>query len=352
MRLLLVTDAWFPQINGVVRTLNTLRERLERRGHTVLYVTPDRFATWPCPTYPEIRLALRPRRQIRKMIDDFRPDAVHISTEGPLGLAARSICVKTGIPFSTAFHTKFPEYIHARFRIPVSWTYRFLRWVHQPSRSIMVATQGIDDELKNWGFKNIRRWTRGVDGDLFQSRPVTEYGDLKRPVFLFTGRVAIEKNLRAFLSLDLPGSKVVVGDGPDRMLLEAEFPDVRFMGMRHGEDLARHYASADVFVFPSLTDTFGLVLLEALASGLPVAAFPVSGPADVLGRNRGPDGVGFLDDDLRAAALAARDIPRERCRQFALAWDWERSVDEFINNLAPFDPDAIFGARPALLEPS
>ena len=343
VRLLLVTDAWYPQVNGVVRTLDTLRERLDRRGHVVRVITPDQFPTLPCPTYPEIRLALRPQKRIDGIIQEFKPQAVHIATEGPLGLAARGLCVRLGLPFSTSFHTKFPEYIHARFRVPVSWTYRFLRWVHRPSRSVMVATQGIEDELRAHGFQNIRRWTRGVDCELFRPQAATEFPELARPVFLFTGRVAVEKNLRAFLSIDLPGSKVVVGDGPDRETLRREFPAVRFAGMRDGEDLARHYASADVFVFPSLTDTFGLVLLEALASGLPVAAFPVAGPKDVLGSCVGPEGVGHLDHDLRAAALAALEIPRERCRDFALGWDWERSVEQFLGNLAPFDTGALLG---------
>jgi glycosyltransferase involved in cell wall biosynthesis len=344
MRLLLVTDAWYPQVNGVVRTLDTMCERLRQRGHTVGRISPEQFATWPCPTYPEVRLALRPRARIRRIITSFRPGAVHIATEGPLGVAARNACVAAGIPFSTSFHTRFPEYLNARFHIPVAWTYRFMRWIHAPSRSVMVATRGIADELESRGFTRIRRWTRGVDCTLFRPGPATEYRDLERPVFLFTGRVATEKNLRAFLALDLPGSKVVVGDGPDRSLLGAEFPEVRFAGAQHGEALARHYASADVFVFPSLTDTFGLVLLEALASGLPVAAFPVPGPADVLGAHHGVSGVGHLDQDLRAAALAALEIPRERCRQFALAWDWEHSVDQFVANLAPFDPEVVFGA--------
>lgn len=346
MRILIVSDAWTPQVNGVVRTLLTLVGKLRERGHQVLTLTPDAFRTVPCPTYPEIRLAVLPGRRVAQALEAFRPEAVHIATEAPLGWAARAACLRRGIPFTTAFHTKFPEYVHARFGVPVAWSYALMRHFHAPSKALMVATQGIEDELAAWGLKNIRRWTRGVDTTLFRPRPKTLFAGLPRPVFLYTGRVAVEKNIAAFLGLDLPGSKVVVGDGPQLATLKAAHPEVTFCGARHGSDLAEHFASADVFVFPSLTDTFGLVLLEALASGLPVAAFPVAGPVDVIAGASGPDGVGILARDLRAAALGALDIPSDRCRTFAETRSWETSVDQFLCNLAPFDPEAVFG--PAL----
>lgn len=346
MRILLVTDAWFPQINGVVRTLATLKTCLEQRGHEVLYITPDLFRTIPCPSYSEIRLALFPRRRIRKMLEAFRPCVVHIAIEGPLGVAARAECLRREIPFTTAFHTKFPEYVEARFGIPARWIYAALRRFHAPSQAVMVATQGIEDELVRWGFRNIRRWTRGVDTILFQPRPSALFQDLPRPVFVNVGRVAVEKNLEAFLSLDLPGSKVVVGDGPHLATLKRRFPQAIYVGAKTGEDLARHFAAADVFVFPSLTDTFGLVTLEALACGVPVAAYPVAGPRDVLEQQDPQQPVGILDSDLRQAALRALEIPRERCRIFAEQNDWSVSIDQFLANVAPFDPQAALGETP------
>lgn len=346
MRILLVTDAWFPQINGVVRTLATLKANLEQRGHDVLYITPDLFRSIPCPSYSEIRLALFPRRKIRRLLETFRPCVVHIATEGPLGAAARAECLTRKIPFTTAFHTKFPEYVEARFGVPARWTYRWLRRFHAPAQAVMVATQGIEDELTVWGFRNIRRWTRGVDTDLFQPRDGDVYAGLPRPIFLNVGRVAVEKNLDAFLSLDLPGTKVVVGDGPYLATLKRRYPKAHYVGARVGEDLARHFSGADVFVFPSLTDTFGLVTLEALASGLPVAAFPVAGPKDVLERQNPQAPVGILENDLRKAALTALDIPRARCRAFALDNSWDVSVDQFLENVAPFNPEGTLGGHP------
>lgn len=281
MRILIISDAWTPQVNGVVRTLLTLTDRLARRGHVVRTITPDQFRTIPCPTYPEIPLALMPGSKVARMIEEARPCVIHIATEGPLGLAARRYCVRRGIPFTTAFHTKFPEYIQARTRLPLSAGYKIVRWFHGPSRCVMVATQGIEDELKHWGVTNVGRWGRGVDTELFKpavsARPL--FGEENRPVFLYVGRVAVEKNIRAFLDLDLPGQKVVVGGGPQLDELKHKYPNVTFTGPKFGEDLARHYAAADVFVFPSLTDTFGLVVLEALSCGTPVAAFPVAGRA-------------------------------------------------------------------------
>ncbi len=341
MRIVVVTDAWFPQVNGVVRTLNTLKTRLESRGHEMRYITPGQFRTVPCPTYPEIRLALNPGREIGRVIAGFQPCVIHIATEGPLGIAARRFCVRKGIPFTTAFHTKFPEYINARFKVPVSWGYGVMRWFHGPSKAIMVATQGIEDELVRWGLGNIRRWTRGVDTELFQPRDRTLLDGVitgPRPWYVYVGRVAVEKNIGAFLDLDLPGTKIVVGGGPQLETLRARYKSVHFAGEQHGAELAQYYAVSDCFVFPSRTDTFGLVLLEALASGTPVAAYPVPGPLDVIGS----EPVGVLDEDLRAACLKAVEIPRERCRDFAMRNSWETSVDQFLANVHPFEPTAFF----------
>jgi len=330
MKLVLVTDAWYPQINGVVRTLDMTRQTLTDMGHEVVAITPEAFRTIPCPTYPEIRLAIAAGRRIRAAIDGAAPDAIHIATEGPLGLAARNHCVRRGIPFTTSFHTKFPEYLHARFRLPVAWGYRFLRWFHGGARRTMVATGALQAELEQWGFDNIGRWSRGVDVDLFRPRPKS-FLDLPRPVWLYVGRVAVEKNVEAFLALGLPGTKVVVGDGPQTAALKARYPDVRFVGAKRGEDLARHYAAGDVFVFPSRTDTFGLVLLEALASGVPVAAYPVTGPRDVIGES----GCGVLDEDLGRAANAALGIAADRCRAHAERFAWPACTREFVGNLHP-----------------
>lgn len=342
MRILIISDAWTPQVNGVVRTLLTLSEKLADRGHEVFAITPNDFRTMPCPTYPEIPLALLPGAKVGHMIERFRPCVIHIATEGPLGLAARRYCLKRDIPFTTAFHTKFPEYIQARTRLPLSVGYKAVRWFHGPARCVMVATQGIEDELARWGVTNVRRWGRGVDTDLFapdpDARALFGEGERDRPVFLYVGRVAVEKNIGAFLDLDLPGRKVVVGGGPQLDMLKRRYPGVTFTGPKFGAELARHFAAADVFVFPSLTDTFGLVVLEALSCGTPVAAFPVAGPKDVIGDAP----VGVLDQDLRKAALAALEISREACRTFALANNWDRSVDQFLENLAPFDSNAFF----------
>ena len=333
MRIALVSDAWLPQVNGVVRTLGRLVAELEQGGHAIATVTPDRFRTIPCPTYPEIRLALKPRRRIAELVDAHKPDAIHIATEGPLGMAARALCLARGLPFTTAFHTRFPEYVAARFAVPVRWSYAWLRHFHAASQGVMVATQTIRDELRDRGFIRLKSWGRGVDAGLFTpTRRVEDFLGLPRPIFLFVGRVAVEKNLPAFLDLDLPGSKLIVGDGPLLENFRRRYRTAHFIGTREGEPLAQAYASADAFVFPSLTDTFGLVLLEALASGIPVAAFPVPGPLDVIGDS----GVGVLDRDLRRAALAALAIPRDECRAFALKHSWSASAAQFLANLAPF----------------
>lgn len=340
MRVLVVTDAWHPQLNGVVRTLGTLKGELERLGHQAVFITPDQFTGFPCPTYPEIRLAVRPGRRMARMIEAAQPCAIHIATEGPLGWAARRYCLKRGLPFSTAYHTRFPEYIHARIRLPLRVSYGVMRRFHAPSESVMVATQTIEDDLVSHGFQHIRRWSRGVDTTIFRPHEAAEIeaiapavAALPKPVFAYVGRVAVEKNVEAFLALDLPGSKMVVGDGPMLEELRRRYPDVLFTGVKTGAVLAAHYAAASVFVFPSRTDTFGLVLLEALASGVPVAAYPVPGPLDVVGGSA----VGVLDEDLGRAARAALAIPSEACRAYALTFSWEASARQFLNNLAPFD---------------
>ena len=333
MKILLASDAWYPQINGVVRTLNRVREELEAQGHSFEIVCPEQFRTIPCPSYPEIPLALLPGIGMAKRIEAARADAIHIATEGPIGLAVRNHCVKRGLPFTTSYHTRFPEYLSARVPVPVSWGYAFMRWFHRPSKAIMVATNSMKRELEGEGFEHLVDWTRGVDTSLFRpDAPKALQGhNLPRPIHLYVGRVAVEKNIEAFLKLELEGSKVVVGDGPQRAALEAQYPEVLFVGAKQGEELAAHYASGDVFVFPSRTDTFGLVMLEAMASGLPVAAYPVPGPLDIVDGV----GVGALNEDLGLAVGEAIRVPRERCREHALKYSWTACADMFLNNLAP-----------------
>jgi glycosyltransferase involved in cell wall biosynthesis len=330
MRIAIVTDAWQPQVNGVVRTLTAMQQGLIAAGHQVVMVGPDRFRTIPCPFYPSIRLAVGHGRALRRLLREFQPGAVHIATEGPLGLVARSFCLRVGWPFTTAYHTRFPEYLSARRVLPQSVSYALLRWFHRPSQRIMVATETVRRELAGHGFERLVAWTRGVDTELF--RPGCEPAiELPRPVHLYVGRIAVEKNLPAFLDLDLPGSKLVVGDGPLLPALRRRYPQVHFAGAQAGEALVRHYAAADVMVMPSRTETFGLVMLEALACGVPVAAFPGAGPSDVIGDS----GAGALDDDLAAASAAALSIPRERCRDHARRFDWQASLNQFVGNLAP-----------------
>lgn len=328
LRILIATDAWIPQVNGVVRTLETLVGELEKLGHTVEVLEPGMFKTVPLPSYPEIRVALRARGRTREVIEQFAPDAIHIATEGPIGWAARNFCVSRALPFTTSFHTRFPEYLHARTRVPVTWSYRLLRRFHWPSAALLVTTNSLKNELEGRGFRNIRIWVRGVDTALFKPQPKA-WLDLPRPVFAYVGRVAVEKNLDGFLSLDLPGTKLVVGDGPQLQALKARYPDAVFVGTKLGEELAAYYAASDVFVFPSRTDTYGLVVLEALASGVPVAAFPVQGPADIIGN----EPVGALNPDLRAASLAALKLDPEACRRFALAFSWEACARQFVSHL-------------------
>jgi glycosyltransferase involved in cell wall biosynthesis len=321
----------------VVRTLSTVTEELRAMGHAVKVIGPDNFRTIPCPTYPDIALSLLPRRRLVRMIEEFAPAALHIATEGPLGMAARGWARRRGYSFTTAFHTRFAEYVHARTRLPVRPIYAWMRNFHGAGKGTMVATQSLRDELAARGFRNIRAWSRGVDLDLFKPEP-REAWDLPRPVFAYVGRVAVEKNIGAFLDLNLPGSKVVVGGGPMLASLQRDYPKVHFTGPRHGEALARAYAGSDVFVFPSLTDTFGLVILESLACGTPVAAFPVTGPKDVL---IGAEGrIGAVDADLRAACLAALDGDRAACRRHAERYSWRACAELFLFNLVPMVPTA------------
>jgi len=330
MRGLVATDAWHPQVNGVVRTLTSLARSARELGIDIAFLSPEGFRSIPVPTYPSLRLAFPTARAIAGIIDEAAPDAIHIATEGSIGLMARAYCVKRGIAFTTSYTTRFPEYISARWSVPEAWTYAALRRFHAAASITMVSTPSLAAELSRRGFGNLGMWTRGVDTNLFapeRARPL----DLPRPIFLTAGRIAVEKNLAAFLSLDLPGSKVVVGEGPQEAELRQRFPDVHFMGVQHGEALASCMAAADVFVFPSRTDTFGVVQLESLACGVPVAAYPVMGPRDVIGDRP----IGVLDDDLRAACLRALLLSRGACRTFALTCSWQNSARQFIGHLQP-----------------
>lgn len=332
MRILVATDAWHPQINGVVQTLTALQQAAGSLGATIVFMTPDAFPTVALPAYREIRLALPHPRAVAARIAEARIDAVHIATEGPIGSVVRRICRQQSIPFTTSFHTRFPDYLAARLPFPTAWTeslaWNWLRRFHAPASTVMAATPALMRELSGRGFRNLGLWPRGVDTDLFRPRAGADLG-LPRPVFLSVGRLAVEKNLTAFLDLDLTGSKVVVGDGPAGPALRSRYPDAHFLGVQTGEALASIYAAADVFVFPSRTDTYGLVMLEALASGVSVAAYPVGGPRDVIGDAP----VGMLDDDLRAACLHALAIPGEDCRAFALGKSWTESARCFLQNV-------------------
>jgi glycosyltransferase involved in cell wall biosynthesis len=344
MRVLIATDAWHPQVNGVVRTLTSLAASARGLGVSIEFLTPDGFPSVALPTYANLRLALPNRREIARRIAAAQPDAIHVATEGPIGLAARAWCRRRGLPFTTSYTTRFPEYIAARFPVPESLSYAVLRRFHGAAAVTMVSTLSLMAELRTRGFRNLRIWTRGVDTDLFAPERVVPL-DLPRPIFLTAGRVAVEKNLEAFLSLDLPGTKVVVGDGPQEAELRGRFPDVKFLGLRQGTELAGLIAAADVFVFPSRTDTFGVVQLEALACGVPVAAFPVTGPKDVVG----DQAIGVLDEDLRTACLGALNISREACRAFALTRSWTTSARQFVGHVdqvAMGRSPQRFGARP------
>ena len=336
MRIMMVTDAWEPQVNGVVRTLGRTIQELRDMGHEIELVTPgDGYYTLPLITYPEIKMAIGARADIEHRFEVFEPEAVHIATEGTLGLTARSICIENKFPFSTSYHTQYPEYVSARFPVPEAWGYAYVRWFHDMSGRVMVATASMKKRLEEHGFKNLVIWSRGVDTEQFNPSLRKEdrgpFKDIKTPIYVYVGRVSVEKNVETFLKQDVDGTKVVVGDGPAREELQKKFPDVVFTGAKFGTELAECYANADVFVFPSLTDTFGLVLLEAMATGTPVAAFDAPGPSDILpGSNSG-----VIGDDLKANMEAALKLDRDVVRKYAEKYSWRASAEQFLFNLDP-----------------
>jgi len=335
LRIALITDAWHPQVNGVVRTLGAVTDRMRALGHEVLVISPDQYYSIPCPSYPEIRLALATRSAVGARLDAFGPDAVHIATEGPLGIAARRYCLDRGYPFTTAYHTQFPDYLARRTYLPARLFWPFIRWFHSPAAAILVSTESVRAQLRGQGLDQVRHWGRGVDLDQFSpdAPPPALFATLPRPIQLYVGRVAVEKNIEAFLtagSPGSPGSKVIVGDGPAREALQRAYPDAHFLGAKTGAELAGCYAGADVFVFPSRTDTFGLVMIEAIASGTPVAAYPVNGPIDVLG-----PATGVTAETLEAAIAGALTLDRARCAAAGRDFSWDASTAQFIEALVP-----------------
>ncbi|MEM7466041.1 MAG: glycosyltransferase family 1 protein [Pseudomonadota bacterium] len=332
MKIVIVTDAWHPQVNGVVRTLDTTGQYLRKLGHEVHYISPQDFKTIPCPTYPQIRLALFPARRVKLILDELLPDAIHIATEGPIGHAAHKYCRSRRLPFTTAFHTQFPEYVRMRAPIPIAWSYAYLRRFHSKAQRTFVPTNSQRDLLEDWRFNNLRVWSRGVETEIFHPEDPVKY-ELPGPIMIYMGRVAVEKNIEAFLDLKLNGSKVVIGDGPDYDKLVGAYPDVHFVGAKFGRELAQHVAGGDVFVFPSRTDTFGLVMLEAMACGLPVAAYPVQGPTDVV--DNGASGV--LDENLRRAIEKALTLNSDDCLKHAHCYSWESCTAAFESYLAPIE---------------
>ncbi len=338
MRIAIITDAWSPQVNGVVRTLVATRTELEKRGHVVEVISPDLYPSIPCPTYPEIRLAVTRAAWVGDRIAKFAPDAVHLSTEGPLCLAARRWCLRQGFPFTTAYHTQFPDYFEARTGISAEWIWMYMRWFHGASQAVLVSTPSVRQMLSAHGIPHHRHWSRGVDLANFSpdAPPPELFANLPRPIQLYVGRIAVEKNIEAFLASDHPGSKVVVGDGPARAMLAAQFPGVHFLGSLSGRALAGVYAGADVFVFPSRTDTFGLVMIEALACGTPVAAYPVSGPIDVVTQT-----TGALDEDLTAAIARAITRDRDHCARYGASFTWAASAAQFLSGLVPMCDRAV-----------
>lgn len=342
MRIAICTDAWHPQVNGVVRTLATTVERLVARGHEVVMVTPNQFFTFGLPGYSEIRLAMFPRFRTRRVLKGFAPDIVHIATEGPIGWSARGWCRANDVPFTSAFHTRFPDYAAVRTGLSPARFWPIMRRFHAPSHAVLVSTPTLAAELASHGIARATPWSRGIDAAVFHPdhTPLEALADLPRPIMLNVGRVAVEKNLGAFLDADVPGTKVVVGNGPDLAQLRARYPDVRFLGALSGTTLAEAYCSADVFVFPSKTDTFGLVMIEAMACGVPVAAYPVPGPIDVVGAGGlGPFGtlaepVGALDEDLQSAITQALACSREAAATHGGSYSWERATDQFITALS------------------
>lgn len=343
MKIMIVTDAWEPQVNGVVRTLKNTGAELAAMDHELQIITPLEFRTIACPTYPDIRLSIGAKRGVFERLDRFSPDALHLSTEGPLGLAARSWALTRNHPFTTVYHTRFPEYVHARARVPLAWTYAYLRWFHSPSKAILAPTDVVRRDLEHWGLRNVRLWSRGVDQTIFHPRSVRKLKTAP-PIFLYVGRVAVEKNIEAFLELDLPGSKWVAGEGPALEGLRKRFPQVNYLGVLTQDELAEVYSSADVFVFPSKTDTFGLVLLEAMACGLPVAAYPVTGPLDVIGESK----AGALHEDLRTACLAALKLERDDALAHARRFSWRAAAEQFVSYLHPVGRERDQGSSDSL----
>lgn len=338
-KLMLITDAWHPQINGVVRSLALTIAELVKLGIRVEVLSPEGHFTIPCPTYPEIRLSWAGLSSVRQRLDDSGADFFHIATEGPLGLLARHALVSSSKPFSTSYHTRFPEYVSARLPIPERWSYSLMRRFHNSGNGCMVATKSLQDELRSRGFENLMPWSRGVDSSMFRPLDPVDLG-LPHPIFVYVGRVAVEKNIDAFLTLDLPGSKLVVGGGPQLDELVGRYPDVTFVGPKLGDDLIAHYCAGDVFVFPSLTDTFGNVILEALACGIPVAAYPVTGPKDIITNPK----IGALNEDLRTACLSATNLSGKDCRDFSLDFTWEKCSRQFLDNLAAAQQDVVLEA--------
>jgi glycosyltransferase involved in cell wall biosynthesis len=332
LKIAFITDAWHPQINGVVTTIDNTCKMLKDQGNELLMITPDQFNTVPCPSYPSIKLSILCYPKVKRLLDNFAPERIHIATEGPLGLAARKYCLKRNLAFTTSFHTLFAEYINLRLKIPVTWGYNLLHWFHKPASRTMVATPKVETDLVNRGFsrEKLVRWSRGVDADRFKPRN-KDYLDYPRPISMYVGRVAVEKNLDAFLTLSIPGTKVVVGDGPELSKLKKHYPEVIFAGFVTGEPLAKTMAAADVFVFPSRTDTFGIVMLDALACGVPVAAYPVQGPLDLLVDNQ----TGCMRESLHEAFYGALALNGEVCREQALKYSWQNCSAQFLNNLIP-----------------
>lgn len=346
LKVVVATDAWKPQLNGVVRTLDTLGSILTEFGNEVLYITPNDFKSVPLPSYPEIRLSLMPNRKVSKLINEFQPDAIHIATEGPIGRAARRFCKRRGYPFTTSFHTRFPEYANERWKVPTSWGYSILKDFHKDGETMMVATPGLMEELTDRGFKDMKLWTRGVDLEQFSPGDRSFLDHLERPVYLYVGRLAVEKSIEDFIELDLPGTKVIVGEGPQREELEEKYKNAVFTGPKYGDELTKYYQASDVFVFPSRTDTFGLVNVEALACGVPVAAYPVRGPLEIL--DGASPGCGSMDEDLRKACLAAyENRDPAACRKWAENFSWSAASRQFIANLEIPGFDEEFWLRSA-----
>lgn len=345
MKIVIVSDAWHPQINGVVTTLTEVSGWLESRGHSVTVIHPGLFTTVPCPTYPSIRLAVFPGRKLARQMAAIRPDSIHIATEGPLGVAAKRYCLKNGLSFTSSYHTQFPEYINLRTGIPARWVYRWMRAFHGAASNTLVTTYSMRNRLLVEGFRNMTVWTRGVDSSLFYPRN-EPFLKSNKPIALYMGRVAVEKSIEDFLKLDLPITKYVVGDGPDRARLERKYADVHFVGFKQGEELARYLAASDVFVFPSKTDTFGIVMIEALACGVPVAAYPVQGPVDIIRQNV----TGVLDKDLGRAVMGALELNRDDCLKAAARYRWDRCAKQFLDSLVPVrqSPLAQNRERPVL----